>query len=176
MLRSYIIVPRETKKMKFSRKHCRKYSLLFFEIFIVKNHHFSYVSRETYSLIGTSCSFQYRFYSKTVTENILISFQRVITSKAMLPTKIACPSTAPPIHFFRQKKICFDESGRCATIANESGSSFVENLWTSFIKGAVSSFGRALPWHGRGEEFESPTVHVLSFFCPHSSTDRTVPS
>ena len=27
------------------------------------------------------------------------------------------------------------------------------------IKRAVSSFGRALPWHGRGEEFDSPTVH-----------------
>ena len=81
-----------------------------------------------------------------------------------------------PYSLFPPKKICFDESGRCATIANESGSSFVENLWTSFIKGAVSSFGRALPWHGRGEEFESPTVHVFSFFCPHSSTDRTVPS
>ena len=23
----------------------------------------------------------------------------------------------------------------------------------------VSSFGRALPWHGRGEEFEPPTLH-----------------
>ena len=160
--------------MKFSRKHCRKYSLLFFDIFIVKNHHFSYVSRETYSLIETSYSFQYRFYSKTVTENILISFQRVITSKAMLPTKIAYPPTVP-YSFFPPKKR-FDEIEGCATIGNESGSSFVENLWTSFIKGAVSSFGRALPWHGRGEEFESPTVHVFSFFCPHSSTDRTVPS
>ena len=23
----------------------------------------------------------------------------------------------------------------------------------------TSSFGRALPWHGRGEEFESPVLH-----------------
>ena len=28
---------------------------------------------------------------------------------------------------------------------------------------AVSSFGRALPWHGRGEEFDSPTVHFWTF-------------
>lgn len=24
---------------------------------------------------------------------------------------------------------------------------------------ALSSFGRALPWHGRGEGFDSPRVH-----------------
>ena len=41
----------------------------------------------------------------------------------------------------------------------------------------VSSFGRALPWHGRGEEFEPPTLHhllqkspILAFF--HGSEAR----
>ena len=29
---------------------------------------------------------------------------------------------------------------------------------------AVSSVGRALPWHGRGQEFESPTVHQENSF------------
>lgn len=44
----------------------------------------------------------------------------------------------------------------------------VENVEKSCItckiqeKRAVSSFGRALPWHGRGEEFESPTVHSIT--------------
>ncbi len=28
---------------------------------------------------------------------------------------------------------------------------------------AVSLVGRALPWHGRGQEFESPTVHQKIF-------------
>lgn len=30
----------------------------------------------------------------------------------------------------------------------------------------VSSFGRALPWHGRGEEFEPPTLHHLQGYRP----------
>ena len=33
---------------------------------------------------------------------------------------------------------------------------------------AVSSFGRALPWHGRGEEFDSPTVHREFSLVVHS--------
>ena len=47
----------------------------------------------------------------------------------------------------------------------------------------ASSFGRALPWHGRGEEFESPALHQFfvaktnlagpDHLCPSHSTFQT---
>ncbi len=35
----------------------------------------------------------------------------------------------------------------------------------------TSSFGRALPWHGRGEEFESPVLHHFLFIQTYEKVD-----
>lgn len=32
-------------------------------------------------------------------------------------------------------------------------------ICNNYLCWGTSSFGRALPWHGRGEEFESPVLH-----------------
>ena len=45
------------------------------------------------------------------------------------------------------------------TIAVSTHLPFFDNLQSEIQRGASSSFGRALPWHGRGEGFESPEVH-----------------
>lgn len=49
---------------------------------------------------------------------------------------------------------------------------------SGYLFGAHSSVGRALPWHGRGQEFESPWVHrmktefvKLVVFVPTSHSD-----
>ena len=43
---------------------------------------------------------------------------------------------------------------------------FMASCYTIVCWG-TSSFGRALPWHGRGEEFESPVLHHFEFHCTY---------
>ena len=43
---------------------------------------------------------------------------------------------------------------------------FMASCYTNVCWG-TSSFGRALPWHGRGEEFESPVLHHFEFHCTY---------
>ena len=61
-------------------------------------------------------------------------------------------------------RIVFDEVGKHDRISYDIHRTFVEKMWINRFETknwAVSSFGRALPWHGRGEEFDSPTVHLI---------------
>ena len=68
-------------------------------------------------------------------------------------------------------EISFDGAGKRDRITHDIRATFVEKMWINYSGGqnrAVSSFGRALPWHGRGEEFDSPTVHREFSLVVHS--------